>query len=66
MATHSSILAWKIPWIRGLASYSPWGHRELDMTEQMSTVLSFVSRKHVLRIFIFSTSGYLTCLINVS
>ena len=28
-ATHSSILAWRIPW----AVYSPWGHKELDMTE---------------------------------
>ena len=33
MATHSSILAWKIPQ-RSLAGYSPWGHKELDMTEQ--------------------------------
>ena len=32
MATHSSILAWKIP-KRSLASYSPWGHKESDMTE---------------------------------
>ena len=23
-ATHSSILAWKIPWTEG---YSPWGHK---------------------------------------
>ena len=30
-ATHSSVLAWRI---RGL--YSPWGHKELDMTEQLS------------------------------
>ena len=29
--THSSILAWRI---RGL--YSPWGHKESDMTEQLS------------------------------
>ena len=28
-ATHSSILAWRIPW----AVYSPWGHKELDTTE---------------------------------
>ena len=27
MATHSSILAWKIPWKRSLASYSPWGRK---------------------------------------
>ena len=37
MATHSSILAWKIPWTEepgGL--YSPWGHRESDMTERLN------------------------------
>ena len=33
MATHSSILAWKIPWTESLADYSPWGHNESDMTE---------------------------------
>ena len=31
MATHSSILAWRIPWTE--AGYSPQGHEELDMTE---------------------------------
>ena len=25
MATHSSILAWRIPWSESLAGYSPWG-----------------------------------------
>ena len=33
MATHSSILAWRIPMDTG---YSPWGHKELDMTERLS------------------------------
>ena len=33
MATHSSILAWRIPWTRGLAGYSPWGRKESDTTE---------------------------------
>ena len=33
MATHSSILAWKIPWTRSLVSWSPWGRKESDMTE---------------------------------
>ena len=33
MATHSSILAWKIPWTDDLVGYSPWGHKESDMTE---------------------------------
>ena len=32
MAIHSSTLAWKIPWTRSLICYSPWGHKELDMT----------------------------------
>ena len=33
MAIHSSILAWRIHGQRSLAGYSPWGHKELDMTE---------------------------------
>ena len=35
MATQSSILAWKIPWMRSLLGYSPWGHKESDMTERL-------------------------------
>ena len=35
MAIHSSILAWRIPMNRGAwkATYSPWDHKVLDMTE---------------------------------
>ena len=33
MATHSSTLAWKIPWRARLVGYSPWGRKESDMTE---------------------------------
>ena len=36
METHSSTVAWKIPWMEepgGL--YSPWGRKELDTTEQL-------------------------------
>ena len=33
MATHPSILAWKIPWERSLMGYSPWGHKKSDITE---------------------------------
>ena len=36
MAIHSSILPWKIPWTEEPGGYSPWGHKELDMTEQLS------------------------------
>ena len=37
MATHSSILAWRIPMERRLEDYTPWGRKELDMTEQLNT-----------------------------
>ena len=32
MATHSSVLAWKIPWTEESAGYSPWGRKESDTT----------------------------------
>ena len=35
MATCSSILAWKINAQRNLVGYSPWGHKESDMTERL-------------------------------
>ena len=33
MATHYGILAWRIPWTEEPKGYSPWGLKELDMTE---------------------------------
>ena len=33
MATHSSILAWRIQWTEDLAGYSLWGHKESDRTQ---------------------------------
>ena len=38
MATHSSILTWRIPWTEEffLAGYSLWGHNELDTTERLT------------------------------
>ena len=39
MALHSSILAWEIRGQRSLGGYSPWGHKELDMTEQLTHTL---------------------------
>ena len=33
MATHSSILAWRIPWTEEPGGYSPKGHKESDTTE---------------------------------
>ena len=34
-APHSSTLAWKSPWMEEPGGYSPWGHVELDTTEQL-------------------------------
>ena len=36
MATHSSTLAWKIPWTEELgAGYCPWGRKESGTTERL-------------------------------
>ena len=37
MATHPSVLAWKIPWTEGPGSLQSMGSKKLDMTEQLST-----------------------------
>ena len=37
-ATHSSILAWRIPW-------TVWGHKESDMTERLSLSLTLCLKK---------------------
>ena len=37
MATHSSILAWKIPWTEEPEGYSPWGCKDPDMTAHTHT-----------------------------
>ena len=41
MATHSRILAW-----RSLAGYSPWGHKESNMTEHTGTIQWFSDLIH--------------------
>ena len=33
MATHSSSLAWRIPWAEDLVGYSPRGRKESDTTK---------------------------------
>jgi len=33
MATHSSILTWRIPWTEEPGELRPWGLKESDMTE---------------------------------
>ena len=35
MATHSSTIAWKIPWMEELVGYSPRDGKESDTTERL-------------------------------
>ena len=37
MATHFSILAWKMPWTEEPGRLHPWGGKELDKTEHAHT-----------------------------
>ena len=46
MATHSSILAWRIPWTEEPDSYSPWSQKESDMTERLTL---FTFHKHLIK-----------------
>ena len=49
MATHSSILAWRIPWTEEPGGYSPWGHKESDPTKQL-TLTHSLTRITLLRL----------------
>ena len=41
MATHSSVLAWRIPWTEEPGGgYSPWGRRQSDTTAVLTLSLS--------------------------
>ena len=35
VATHTSIISWETHGQRSSAGYSPWGHKDLDMTEHI-------------------------------
>ena len=44
MATHSSILAWRLPWTEEPGGLQSWGGKELDATERLTFSL-FIQRK---------------------
>ena len=50
MATHSSTLAGKSHGQKSLVGYSPWGHKESDMTERLDLNRSRRSKEEVARI----------------
>ena len=39
MATHSSMLAWRMPWTEETGRLLSMGHKELDTTEWLSDVI---------------------------
>ena len=45
MATHSTILAWKIPWVEEPCRlYSPWGRKDSDVTERLRFSLYLIKK----------------------
>ena len=38
MATHSDTLAWRIPWTEEPGGLQSMGHKELDVSERLSTL----------------------------
>ena len=44
MTTHSSILAWRIPWTEEPGGYSPQGRKESYTTERPSTLTELKSQ----------------------
>ena len=63
METHSSILAWSLPWTEEPGGLSLWGHKELDMTEQLSKVQHIYTHTRIHTAFLVSQnhSLYLQC-----
>ena len=45
MTTHSGILAWRISWTEESRGYSLQGHKEADMTEQLTMSASLWARQ---------------------
>ena len=45
IATHSSIIAWEIPWTEEPGSLHPYGHRELDTTQQLNNNNNLLKQK---------------------
>ena len=61
MATHSSILAWKIHGQRSLVGYSLWGHNELDMAERLNnSKVTFIilESRQIVKVKVIGSSYY--------
>ena len=53
MATHSSILAWRIPWTGEPGGLQSMGLKELDTTEQLTHKQSVQSVQLLSRVWLF-------------
>ena len=60
-AAHSSILAWRIPWIESLAGYSPWGRKSQTQLKWLSTHTLKSSTLASLCERTFHSSAYVSC-----
>ena len=58
MATHSSVLAYKIPWTEEPVSYSPWDGKESDMIERLTLCLSFAYSSFLIFIILQSNVAH--------
>ena len=47
MATHSCILAWRIPWAEEPGRLQSMGRKEWDKTERLSTLLTTVTMLYI-------------------
>ena len=54
LATHSCIVAWKIPWTEEPGRLYPWGCKESDTTEQLSmhAIYILLNIKQIIHLFI--------------
>ena len=62
MATHSSVLAWRIPGTGSLVGCSPWGHEELDTAEATQQQQQGVLTSYFLCVFYISGSCKKCCI----
>ena len=49
MSTHSSTLAWEIPWREDLAGKSPWGCKESDTPARLTFTFTFSKEENLLQ-----------------
>ena len=65
MKTHPGFLAWRIPWTRSLAGYSPWGHKESNMTEHTYLLFRWTLRNSALNFLLIEHQQFKQQLGNV-